>query len=87
MFELRLQDAGASIAGSVDGLCLGSFVSFGAALNALDGEHGRLIAQLVANGEGATELRLRTAVVEVEQGAETGWLWSSYQPSTGRGGQ
>jgi hypothetical protein len=80
MFELRLQDAHAAHAGAVDGLPIGRFTTYDEAIDGLEAQHDRLAAQLVANGEGAIELRLQTAVVEIDRGQETGWLWSSYQP-------
>jgi hypothetical protein len=80
MFELRLQDAHAARAGSVEGLPLGRFTTYDRAIHELEVRHSRLAAQLSANREGATELRLLTAVVKIDRARETGWLWSSYQP-------
>jgi hypothetical protein len=80
MFELRLQDAQASHAGTVEGLSIGRFPTYADAVNSLDGEHERLAAQLAANGEGWADLQVRTAIIELNAGAETGWLWSSYRP-------
>jgi hypothetical protein len=80
MFELRLQDAEAGRDGTIEGSPLGRFLTYAEALTALDAEQERLASQLLANGEGATALRLQTAVVEVEQDGETAWLWSSYKP-------
>lgn len=80
MFELRVQNPPAGPGAAAAGQTLGCFATYDRALAALDAEQGRLTDQLAANGEGAGDLRLDIAIIEVSAGAETGWLWSSYRP-------
>ena len=82
MFELRLQDAQAARAGTVEGLPLGRFLTYDDAISALDTARDQLAAQLAQNGEGWSTLHLDMTIVEVDGGAEAGWLWSSFRPGT-----
>lgn len=82
MFELRLQDAQAARAGTVEGMPLGRFLTYGDAIGALDTARDQLAAQLARNGEGWSNLHLDIAIIEMDGGTETGWLWSSYRPGT-----
>ena len=82
MFELRIQNTPTTPGASTAGRALGRFGTYEQALAGLDAEQCRLVHQLVANGEGWTELRLEMAIIEVHGGTETGWLWSAYRPGT-----
>lgn len=81
MFELRLQDPVDARETTTKGITLGRFATHHDAAVALTAEEQRLDAQLLANNEGAAEVRLHLAVVQIQGDNETGWIWSSYQPA------